>query len=363
VQGYGAIFPSTGVVVEKSTRCVGIQILCSLEAFVGVLFVSFCGAILFGKVTRIRRHAQVIFSDPLVVRYGTGAEEEVDDESTSGGMDDENKQEMRQSVCPVLEFRVVNRLNATNEGELIDASLHVVACIKENQACQSIRNAAKHQNRRRKGTRRVRRRQASHPTIPEQSFFHSGLFSEETRGLSDNGRSLRERRAINRGVMSFAEDASGILASRQIFALLELETPDHPFFKRTWTARHTLDADSPLLSDEARRRIDENHGLWPGDLNNYEAVRNSIHFDHIFVSLTGTSNADANSVHAQKVYDYADMNVGYRFANALYRNVGDGSLRVDTTVINDVLEQFSGGGEPLIAMAEKERRFSEMLFI
>jgi predicted RNA-binding Zn-ribbon protein involved in translation (DUF1610 family) len=297
------------------------------------------------------------------VRYGTGVEEEVDDESTSCGMDDKNNKKMRQFPCPVLEFRVVNRLHSTNGGEVIDASLHVVARIDENQACQSIRNAAKHQNKRRMGTRRVRMRQVSHPTILEHSSLRSELSSEESMGFWDKVGSLSERRVIKSSVMSFQEDASGILAPHLLFAKLKLDTPGHPFFKRIWTARHTLDAESSLLSDEARRRIRESHGLWPEELNTYEAVRNSVHFDHIIVSLTGTSNADANSVHAQKVYDYVDMNVGYQFANVLYRNLGDGSLRVDTTVINDVIEQVGGGGEPLIIRGEKSRRFSEMLFI
>jgi hypothetical protein len=62
--------------------------------------------------------------------------------------------------------------------------------------------------------------------------------------------------------------------------------------------------------------------------------------------MSGTSNADANSVYAQKVYDFIDVNVGYRFVNPLYRDLDDGSLRVDTSLINDVLEQAGGGGEP-----------------
>jgi hypothetical protein len=49
----------------------------------------------------------------------------------------------------------------------------------------------------------------------------------------------------------------------------------------------------------------------------------------------------------QKIYDYVDMNVGYRFANVLYRNPRDGSLGVDPSFVNDVLEQYGGGAEPL----------------
>jgi hypothetical protein len=45
--------------------------------------------------------------------------------------------------------------------------------------------------------------------------------------------------------------------------------------------------------------------------------------------------------------DFVDVNIGYEFVNILYRN-SDGSLGVDTDLINDVREQIGGGGEPLI---------------
>lgn len=45
--------------------------------------------------------------------------------------------------------------------------------------------------------------------------------------------------------------------------------------------------------------------------------------------------------------DFIDVNIGYQFVNILYRS-SDGSLGVDTDLINDVREQNGGGGEPLI---------------
>jgi hypothetical protein len=289
-----------------------------------------------------------------------GVEERVDDdESSSCGTDDEKKRERKYLPCPVLEFRVINRLHSTNGGELMDASLNVVACIKEEQACETVRNVLK---RRRRKWMRTRGRDAiaRQPSIPEQRSFYSG-HSEESIDRLENGETLTLPSTINRKVQSFEEDSSCKLVPRRIFVKLELDTPDHPFFKRTWHVSHILDASSPLLSSEARRRIHANHGFWPEELNNYEGVKANIHFDHIMVSLTGTSNAGANFVHAQKVYDYVDMNVGYRFVNVLYRQLGDRSVRVDTTLINDVLEQFGGGGEPLVC-SQKKRRYSDFRF-
>jgi hypothetical protein len=47
------------------------------------------------------------------------------------------------------------------------------------------------------------------------------------------------------------------------------------------------------------------------------------------------------------VSDFVDVNIGYQFVNILYRD-NDGSLGVDTDLINDVREQNGGGGEPLV---------------
>ena len=73
-------------------------------------------AILFGKVLRIQSHAQVIFSDPLVIRYGPGIKGE-DDNS-----DNEDNDAAQKNPCPVLEFRIVNRLFNEVGGEIMDGT-------------------------------------------------------------------------------------------------------------------------------------------------------------------------------------------------------------------------------------------------
>jgi hypothetical protein len=104
-----------------------------------------------------------------------------------------------------------------------------------------------------------------------------------------------------------------------------------------------------------------NGGYWPRELNSYDGVRAAVSFEQILVSMTGTSNADANTVYSQKVYDFADVSVGYRFANMLYRHTGDASLQVDTRLLNDVTEQAGGGGEPLDAAAKVESKGNVMM--
>ena len=129
---------------------------------------------------------------------------------------------------------------------------------------------------------------------------------------------------------------------------MHIEASEHPFFKRVWLARHVLDDASPLLTQKTRRAIRRNGGFWPAHLNSYEAVRRSLDFNQILVSLNGVSNVSAADVYAQKIYDVVDVNIGYQFVNVLYRDAKDGTLKVDTTLINDVREQNGGGGEPLL---------------
>ena len=53
------------------------------------------------------------------------------------------------------------------------------------------------------------------------------------------------------------------------------------------------------------------------------------------------------SVFKQKVYAPVDTVVGYTFVNVLYRGRRRGDLKVDMSLINDVVEQTGGGGESL----------------
>jgi len=57
---------STGDGVDNIHECVGITVLVTYEAFVGILFSSMWGAIIFIRLSRIQSFAQVSFSDPIV---------------------------------------------------------------------------------------------------------------------------------------------------------------------------------------------------------------------------------------------------------------------------------------------------------
>lgn len=62
---------------------------------------------------RIQSHAQVIFSDPIVIRYGAGVH---GDDGEQAGQEEETTK----TPCPVLEFRIVNRLFNEVGGEIMD---------------------------------------------------------------------------------------------------------------------------------------------------------------------------------------------------------------------------------------------------
>lgn len=333
--------------------------ICSVESFVGVLFGSFCGAIMFGKVARVRSIAQVSFSDGVVVRYGTGITghisdtmDDQSDKSGSNGSADTEKCMLHELPCPVLEFRIANRMHGTIGGEIMDCSMNIVASIDGSKVDQALRKAAI-RRRRRKGKRVPRR--TNFPVERLESLSSSDHKGDTIEKLANM---LREE--ARKPPRAPDEDPFGKIASKQIFSKLEVETPDHPFFKRVWTARHTLDLESPILAEEAKQAIRLNNGFWPKELNDAESVRACMNLDQILVSFSGTSNADANSVYAQKVYDFHDISIGYRFVNMMYHE-SDGSLKVDLANISDVVEQIGGGGEPL--EPNQPRFFSELLVL
>ena len=349
-QGYGLIYPATSVLHKNQGQCASVMFLCSVEAFIGVLFGSFCGAIMFGKVARVRSIAQVEFSDALVVRYGRGVLVEdsdmADDRSAKSASDSSTNAScnLLELPCPVLEFRIANQMYAITGGEIMDCTLNIVASIDGSRAESLMRSRSK-RRRRRKGKAVGRRIEQS---IGDDSYRQNPMSEPEKNKLKHLASRVVEQ--ANRSELPFEEDPFGKIASKRLFSKLEVETPDHPFFKRVWTIRHTLDCESPILADDAKQAIRLNNGFWPREFNDPLCVRACLNFDQILVSFSGTSNADANSVYAQKVYDFESVSVGYVFVNMMYVD-GDHSsgVQVDLAVINDVTEQAGGGGEDLNA--------------
>jgi len=320
--GYGSTYPALGYENDSPTNCFFINFICSLESLLGVLYSGFCGAILFGKVLRIQSQAQVIFSDPILIRYGEGLAEE------SMSTEDDHH---AKTPCPVLEFRIVNRLY--NEagcvrpfveraspvvlvlicfltscqsffprfrGEIMDATLNVVANVDADDADPTLRRVLEGDQA------------GNYPdSVGTDTASDSGSMHDSTRSID----SARLKSSILSLITPFAatlkkdhqtvdEDPSARLVTKHIFSKMLIEASDHPFFKRVWLARHVLDEHSPILKPKVRRLIRRNGGGWPDRLNNYQSVRDSLRFNQILVSLNGVSNVSASDVYAQKIYDF-----------------------------------------------------------
>lgn len=389
-QGYGLIYPSTSKTTPNARACLAVTIICTWESFVGILIASFWGAIFLSKVTRVSSFAQVVFSSPILIRYGSGVgnggvhedEEEGGDgghgkggeESQSSGSEDEvlskdslvssveerpriSRSELSKIPCPVLEFRVWNRLSSQQHGEIIDASMNIVASVDKIQV-ESAKKDKFLRKKKRGGKKKGKRSlQSGVATFLDDEDLPT--LEEWKQAQNKVQEMLREaRRKLTMSERFEAEneiDETNSLVSRKVFAKLEIESQEHPFFKRIWVAKHILNQESPLLKGPVKNLVRWNNNHWPRELCHSQAVRDSIKFDQILVSLSGTANADCNSVYSQKVYDYADLCVGYQFVNMLYRQhdgTGSGSgsggdLCVDGSLINDVIEQTGGGGEVL----------------
>ena len=312
---------------QNIMNCTGITILCTIESFLGILMASCWGAIFLSKVTRISSFAQVTFSDPLLIRYGSGVQgnDSSDEDSSCFLLSEINL------PLPVLEFRVLNRLAGQDQGEIIDAHMNIFASVDECQVVKDAKNGSRRKRKKKPKRRSGRRHSGRRPSVVSRfrrpSFLERAVFSSSKD-------------------LTMEEDPSGRFVEKKSFGRVEIESQEHPFFERIWVARHVLDQDSPLLKPEAKELIQMNGGHWPPQLNSAEGVRKSVKFDQLLVSLSGTSNADANTVYAQKIYDFVDLCVGYCFCNMLFRHPKKG-LVADPSLLNDVVEQVGGGGEDL----------------
>jgi hypothetical protein len=281
--GYGSTYPALGHENDNPTNCFFINFICSLESLIGVLYSGFCGAILFGKVLRIQSHAQVIFSDPLLIRYGSGVSR------TPGPGDHSSDEEAhRRTPCPVLEFRIVNRLFNEAGGEIMDASLNVVANINADDADPTTVHTSEGGS-----VGLVKSGQCGRSDIEEYTTARQKGKSSFLSNMSIS---------FHRDHQTVEEDPSNRLVQhKHVFSKLMIEAPEHPFFKRSWSATHILDEHSPIVKPRVRRLIRKNGGYWPEKFHNHKSIRESLHFNQILVSMNGVSNISASDVYAQKI--------------------------------------------------------------
>lgn len=388
--GYGSTWPALSTENEDS-ECVFVVFVTSLEAFIGILYAGFISAIIFAKVKRITQRAHVKFSDPITIRFGDKGAGEAGDydyddnepqDQTSDDLKNSNpmerfkklaKKSHKPSPFPVLEFRIANEKHSMPGGEILSSKVNAVVLMEstrnEDRVCDDLaKHIVQDRDKRRPDApphARLRKKLSGRIDGTDHSRATTGTMSSagdtDTQSSGASGRSLdaatylqilsNRALGVNQKQKIDEEDEvedSGRIVPRMVFTKMKLETSEHPMFRRIWRFKHIIDQDSPLLTAEAERAIAENGGRWPAEWNNHRDVRRAITFNQMVVSFTGISNISGDSVYAQKVYDFIDIAFGYQFVNALYQGRRDRVLKVDMSVINDVVEQPGGGGEPLL---------------
>lgn len=105
-----------------------------LVSFVGIIYAGAAGAILYSKVDKIKGEGQVSFSQPCVIRFGTGLiRVRVEDEDKEGDKPDNDL-----CPCPVLEFRILNHNHHTSKGVIANSELRCLASVEDERDEKSI---------------------------------------------------------------------------------------------------------------------------------------------------------------------------------------------------------------------------------
>ena len=303
-------------------------------------------SVFFGKILRMQSRAQVLFSHPIVLKYGSGSDVTVQhDEDEKKHKNSRGFLEVKKPSlisCPVLEFRIANRLHDEVGDEIIDAKVQAVASADG----RMVEHGGKTTMERLKELINSGKQTEDESLIVPPGAIRQPLVIKVTESLKATSIQTGERR-ISFGTQVPQEEQDNYVASTSPnFSELVLEASEHPYFRRVWVIQHILNDTSPLLSAKTRKLIRKNNGYWPAKLNNASALRNSLKFNQILVSLVGISNRSGDGVSARNVYDLVDVVIGYQFVDIFYRS-RDGTVKVDLNLLNDVKEQSGGGGEYL----------------
>ena len=109
--------------MAEAFHCSGVVLLCTFEAFLGLIYAGMCAAILFGKVNRVQSHAHLSFANAVCLQYeevdnNLFVDDDASDSDCDGSdtLEEEKKENVKSnssfveqmSDCPVLKFQVVN---------------------------------------------------------------------------------------------------------------------------------------------------------------------------------------------------------------------------------------------------------------
>ncbi len=321
--GYGRISPP-----GDHAGCYGVRFICSIEAIMGMGFVSMCSGIFYAKLLRFIGSAPVTFSSTLCVQYGkglTGTAHISDSPSFNKGEADElnddgyylgippSSPNKSFNPYPVLEFRIVNnRANCPpGKNEIWDAQVNAIVELPLEQ-CETT-------------DRRNSLPLDQYPT------------------------------------------------NKTINCNLKLSPSFHPNFCRIWFLRHVLDESSPLLKEEVRIRLKE-RGRWDAKLNNYQDIRKSlVEFNSIRIMMSGSSALSKGEVYAEKMYAYDDVFIGWKLVGVCFEDerttnssqscrrskrrsgeyAEERKTRVDMSLLHDICPQKGANYEPMMLLDDE----------
>lgn len=366
--GYGMIYTAVGGNFQPNGKggkletepheCSWVVMLCTVEAFLGLLYAGMCAAILFGKVNRVQSHANIMFSNSVCLQYEWVEEEDDDDDEEEEHEDDDI-------------FRSLPPQSITTHQDQSELEIGL-GCGDEGEEKNNKERGADQDHVKRHPLQSCASIDEESPLPEDTELTQSphraelGLCKEDDEKSCDafidqfNGCPVLKFQVVNElcnkegaeivdaimKVIGIKFKGSGRV-TRSEYVRVNLVDYEHPFLSRVWHGVHILDGTSPLLTDKAKQRIRENNGSWPSDWFTPDVIREKLEFNDLIVTVAGISNISALTVHAYKRYKIGDVLIGYNFAPLVFRDKESGMLEVDKTLVNDVREQAGLQGEDL----------------
>ncbi|KAL7555146.1 hypothetical protein ACHAWF_018750 [Thalassiosira exigua] len=281
--------------------------------------------------------------------------------------------ELRNAPYPFLEFRIVNdHANYKNRAvRNAEVSAMVQLSVQDSENVGYMRLPSQ-------GT--FREYVAS--TTSHKDSTHSNLSPTEEGSVSKTSEKGRGKELFaKRGSMGPSLRATAMEvqetdmdgekdkgAEGRIYYPLNLEPKSHPYFRRVWYIRHTLNEKSPLLKRHVREQIKRDQG-WSASRHVHQDIRSSlVDFHRIRLTFKGTSAMSNAMVFSQKVYTFEDVYIGWQFGQIFHErerwkwlkfwapkkmleedesNIDEDDLVLDKRLIHDILPQSGGGQEPI----------------
>lgn len=368
--GYGIVSPS-----GDDDDCYPIRFVCSLFAFMGLLFNSLSAAIFFSKLERVLTHASVTFCSGVCVQFGNaalytrgskgvhgqfwlksqascrslvsveseGSKIERSARKSSHGQNalhDETKRKRKGEVppYPVLEFRIVN--DSANHKNRAIRNARVTAMVQLSSEDADAADMAASRSTKQMSSSETFREYITVASVKDSFTAESKRPTFPPKNDSNDCTPIDRRvqpriaRNMNRGKHGLTESivATALVVQEtdadsergsgpegRVYYPLNLEPHSIPYFQRVLYARHTLNSRSPLLKQHVREKIKKD-GCWDPKACQYQDILESlVDFYRIRITFKGTSSVNSTAVFAQKVYTIEDVYLGYQFSDIFFK--------------------------------------------